>query len=364
MKAKLLAVFFFGFIFTALAQEIGTAPPDSLVERKTKWSIFPVVYYTPETQFAFGTKLIHVRQAKGSYPTDRPTVYSPTLIYTTQKQIITSFSADVWRAHNIHHLHSALEYNDYPYFFFGIGNDAPEAAEEDYTSRTINFYGQYERRIFHKAYLGIRYEFKREILPEIEPEGILAKKEILGSEGTTASGLGPVLVVDSRDNLFTPSRGHYHQASAIFFQKFLGSETNFSRYRFDLRKYMSGLGPGILAVQGLFTFTTGNAPFQFLAPIGGVNVMRGLLEGRFRDEDAIVGQIDYRFPIAGRIGGAVFGGAGQVSQRINDFTFNEFHLAGGGGLRYRLNKEGMIVRGDLAFSQEGMYVYFAFSEAF
>ncbi|MGV3539642.1 MAG: BamA/TamA family outer membrane protein [Rufibacter sp.] len=348
----------------AFAQTAEHEQTDSLAERQTRWNFFPVAYYTPETQFAFGTKIIHVRNPKGSYPSDRPTTYSPTLVYTTRKQILTAFTADVWRLHNKLHLSGVLEYNDYPYFFFGVGNKTPKEAQEDYTSRTVNLSGQLERRIFDKVYLGARYEFKWETIPEVAANGQLASKGILGSEGFTASGLGPVLLVDSRDNIFTPTRGNYHQLSVVYFQKFLGSETNFSRYKFDLRKYFSGLGPGVLAVQGLATFSHGDTPFQFLSPIGGVNVMRGLLEARFRDEDALVAQVDYRFPLFWRLGGAAFGGAGQVNQRLDKSKFSEFHTAGGGGLRYKLNNEGMVVRGDVAFSQEGMYLYFAFSEAF
>ncbi|WP_207430385.1 BamA/TamA family outer membrane protein [Sabulibacter ruber] len=347
----------------SLAQTTAEIPQDSVAPASKKWNIFPVAYYTPETQFGFGTKLIHVRKSEGFLPTDRPTVYSPTLVYTTRKQILTAFTADVWRKHNKEHFQGQVEYNDYPYFFFGLGNEAPDHQEEAYTSRTVNFAAQYERAFYGKVYLGARYEFKYETIPEVEPGGQLAEKTILGSEGTRSSGFGPSLMVDSRDNVFTPTRGYFNQVSAMFFGKYLGGETNFNRYKVDLRKYQK-IGPGVFAVQGLFTFVTGDAPFQFLSPLGGVNVMRGLLEGRFRDEDAAVIQADYRFPLFWRIGGAVFGGAGQVSRRIPDFAFNRFHLTGGGGLRYKLNNEGMVVRGDVAFSDQGMYLYFAFSEAF
>ncbi|GGK68079.1 BamA/TamA family outer membrane protein [Rufibacter glacialis] len=364
MKTKLLLLAFVTLGFSASAQTPEVAPQDSVAPAYRKWNIYPVLYYTPETQFGFGTKLVHVRKSAGALETDRPDLYSPTLVYTSRKQILTALSADVWRKHNGQHLSAQVEYNDYPYFFFGIGNNTPDEAEEAYTSRTINFFGQFEQRVFKQVYLGARYEFKRETIPEVAPEGLLAQKSIVGSEGVVASGVGPLLMVDSRNNVYTPSAGDYHQFSAVFFGKYLGGEDNFTRYKLDLRKYMSGLGPGVLAVQGLFTFTVGDAPFQFLAPIGGVNVMRGFLEGRFRDEDAVVGQVDYRFPIKGRIGGAVFGGAGQVSKRIPDFALDEFHVAGGGGLRYKLNKEGMVVRGDVAFSNQGMYLYFSFAEAF
>ncbi|WP_205500733.1 BamA/TamA family outer membrane protein [Rufibacter psychrotolerans] len=363
MKTTLLAFAFTCLSGLALAQTGPETSPDSVAPASKRLTVYPVAFYTPETQIGVGIKPIYVRKSEGHRPTDRPMLFSPMAVYTTRKQILTSFTADVWRKHNAEHLYGLVEYNDYPYFFFGIGNDSPDHAEEAYTSRTVNVIAQYEHQVFRKVYLGGRYEFKHETIPKVEAGRQLAGKTILGSEGTRSSGLGPVFMVDSRDNVFTPSRGSFHQFSALFFHKFLGSETNFNRYKLDLRNYRR-LGPGVFAVQGLFSFVTGDAPFQFLSPLGGVYVMRGLLEGRFRDEDAAVVQADYRFPLFWRIGGAVFGGAGQVSQRIPDFRLNKFHLTGGTGLRYKLNNEGMVVRGDVAFSDQGMYLYFAFSEAF
>jgi len=365
MKKNLLGLAFWGLVTTAFAQEGPPAtPPDSLATRNVKWSIFPVAYYTPETAFGFGAKLIHVRRSKGSYATDRPTSFSPTLVFTSRKQLLTAFTADIWRKHNAQHIHGSIEYNDYPYVFFGVGNDSPTEAEEDYTSKTINVYSQYEQKITDKMYLGLRYDLKREKISEVTPGGLLDRGDIQGSDGTTSSGLGPVLIYDTRDNLFTPSKGSYHQALVQSYNKILGGSSNFMRYRLDFRKYHSGIGPGVLAAQGLFTIASGDVPFQFMSPLGGVNLMRGFLEGRFRDEDALVFQADYRFPLFWRFGGAVFGATGQVAKSIEDFGFNRFQSNGGLGARIRLNDEGMVVRGDLAFSKEGMYIYFAFSEAF
>ncbi|WP_192820882.1 BamA/TamA family outer membrane protein [Rufibacter sp. LB8] len=365
MKFKLLVLFCGSLCTAAMAQSDTTAQADSsLTTAVRKINFFPVAYYTPETAFGFGIKVVHLRRPKGSLSSDRPISYSPTLIYTTQKQILTAFTADVWRQNNRQHIYGLLEYNDYPYFFFGVGNDTRPENEEAYTSRTVNLTGQFEQRITSKVYLGARYDLKRETIPVRKENGVLAKNEIIGSNGFVASGLGPSVIYDTRDNLFTPKTGAYHQAYAQYFGKFLGSDTNFMRYRLDLRKYFSGVGPGVIALQSMFMFTTGDVPFQFMSPLGGVNVMRGLLEGRFRDDNAMVYQAEYRFPLFWKISGAAFAGTGQVAKYSEDFSLSRFHFTGGGGLRYKLNNEGMVVRGDIATSKEGVYIYFAFSEAF
>ncbi|MFC6999678.1 BamA/TamA family outer membrane protein [Rufibacter roseus] len=363
MKKLLLGLALLATASGVCAQDAPLPADDTLRVRSVKWSIFPIAYYTPETRFGFGAKPVQVRRSAGSLRSDRPSTISPSLVFTTRKQMLSTFLVDFWRKHNAQHIHGWVEYNNYPYVFFGVGNDTPAEAEENYTSKTINLYAQFEQRLARNFYLGMRYDLKREWITEVEEGGFLQSNVVLGSEGITSSGLGPVFLYDNRDNLFTPGKGVFMQMLAQSYNKLLGGSSNFMRYRIDLRKYHT-VGPGVLAGQSLFTFASGEVPFQFMSPLGGVNQMRGFLEGRFRDHNAAVLQADYRFPLFWRISGAVFGATGQVTRKNSDFSFNRFKNSGGGGLRYRLNDEGMVVRGDVAYSKEGMYVYFAFGEAF
>jgi outer membrane protein assembly factor BamA len=336
---------------------------DTLRTTKNKWDIFPIVYYTPETQFAFGVKAIYVQKFAGSTAKDRPTSYPLTFTYTTQKQIIVNANADIWKRHNAVHMQGWLGYSIYPYFFYGIGNDTQEEAEEEFTSRIFDAYAQYEQKVFGNVYVGGRYEFRRETIPTVTEDGLLAEGDILGSSGTRASGIGPVMSYDTRDHLYYPRNGAFHQVSYLVFAKAFGSESNFSRYRLDLRKYIS-LKRSVLAGQAYFNFTTGSTPFQYLSYLGGGNVLRGFLEARYRDRHAMVYQLEYRAPLFKRMGIVGFAATGQVVSSLKDYNFNDQHLAAGGGLRYRLNPEGMNIRMDVAVSKAGNYIYFSVNEAF
>ncbi|QHL86382.1 BamA/TamA family outer membrane protein [Nibribacter ruber] len=342
---------------------VKTTTEDTLRETKSKWDLFPILYYTPETQFAFGVKAIYVKKFAGSTSKDRPSSFPLTFTYTTQKQIIVNANADIWKQHNARHLQAWVGYSIYPYFFYGVGNDTPEEDEEEFTSHIFDTYAQYEQKVLGHLYLGGRYEFRHETVPTVAPEGQLATKDILGSTGTRASGLGPVLSYDTRDHLYFPRNGVYHQLSYLLFNKALGSESNFSRYRLDLRKYL-GIKRSVLAGQAYFNFTTGNMPFQYLSYLGGGNVLRGFLEARYRDRHAMVYQLEYRAPLYKRIGIVGFAATGQVVPSLKDYSFADQHLAAGGGLRYRLNEEGMNIRMDVAVSKAGNYVYFSVNEAF
>lgn len=93
--------------------------------------------------------------------------------------------------------------------------------------------------------------------------------------------------------------------------------------------------------------------------------MRGYPEGRYRDDIAVQGQLEYRFPIVWRFGGVVFGAAGQVASSIAEIDLSGLPLAGGIGLRFAVNPEENInIRIDLAFTREGPGFYVNLREAF
>ena len=65
-----------------------------------------------------------------------------------------------------------------------------------------------------------------------------------------------------------------------------------------------------LQIQGIFNY--GDTPWSMVALMGGSYSMRGYYEGRYRDNDLIQFQVEYRQKIYNRHGIAVWGGAGNV----------------------------------------------------
>jgi hypothetical protein len=94
-------------------------------------------------------------------------------------------------------------------------------------------------------------------------------------------------------------------------------------------------------------------------------ILRGIFEERYIDHAVMTAQIEYRFPVWRRLAGALFAGAGDVAPGLGDWRFGGVRLAGGGGIRYAVNRaERMHVRFDLAVGNEETQVYFQFLEAF
>jgi outer membrane translocation and assembly module TamA len=93
--------------------------------------------------------------------------------------------------------------------------------------------------------------------------------------------------------------------------------------------------------------------------------MRGFFEGRYRDENLLVLQAEYRVQLYERWGAAIFLSAGDVSDSLRSFNLGDFRLAGGLGLRYAYNvKERINLRLDVAVTEESSGVYFSVGEAF
>jgi hypothetical protein len=92
--------------------------------------------------------------------------------------------------------------------------------------------------------------------------------------------------------------------------------------------------------------------------------MRGYYEGRFRDNNLIAAQIEYRFPIAYPLGMVVFGSAGQVYRYGREIGFDNLKYAYGAGLRLKIVKtENLNLRFDVA-KGEKINFYFGIAEAF
>ncbi|GAB2617157.1 BamA/TamA family outer membrane protein [Belliella aquatica] len=327
-----------------------------------KWSFIPAVVYSPETNLGLGARAIRIfRYQNDTNPLLRPSSLPITFLYTLNNQAIFTTELELWANENKEYINARLELTDYPFKFYGIGNELDVTNEEFYSTRYAYFHVNYERQIVKGLYLGPRYEFRIDDIYKKEMGGILDRAEVAGSDGQRLSGLGLVLNHDTRDNIFQPKTGWYNSASWMSFQDFLGSNFTFNQYTLDLRKYLNPYKNQVLAVQSYWSFTTGNPPFQHVSLIGGSDLMRGYFEGRYRDRHAVVHQAEYRLPIYRNFGMVFFGSAGQVSGQLSQFSVNRMKYGAGFGFRYKLNPEGLNIRIDIAFGDQRAF-YFGLNE--
>lgn len=347
------------------ADEAASAVADTAGARSSGWLPLPIIFYTPETKTAFGASALHYFRSEDSGPDSRPSNLTAVLIYTTRKQIIAMLPVDLYWQDERFHFQGMLGYVKYPDYFYGIGNDTAESAEEKYTARTVWAGASLQRLVAPDLYVGPSFELGHSRMLEIAPDGLLADGDITGSEGGRVVGAGPQINWDSRDNIFNPTSGHLYTLSASFFNSALGSDFDFSRRSIDLRKYWSLAATQVLAVQGVAQFMSGSPPFQVLAQLGGPELMRGYYQGRYRDRNLLALQVEYRRSVWRRLGLVLFGGVGDVAARLDDFRTRDFKHSVGWGLRFCINRdENINLRLDFGYGKDTSGTYITMTEAF
>ncbi|MBN1780867.1 BamA/TamA family outer membrane protein [bacterium] len=328
----------------------------------TEYGVYPVLYYSPETRWAYGAAMTILRR---SNPDERPSTWIPMLVYTQNKQIIARINADLYQRDETWHTDLWFGYYDFPDQFYGIGNQVKKEDKEKYRAKRLVLQLGPKFRFRPGLYIGAKYEFMYQRLNELEPEGLLVLGQIPGSKKGTASGLGACMHCDNRDDVYFPSKGHYHQCFLFWFGSALGSDYEFRRMTLDLRQYFP-IRPGqCLAVQFYSQMITGTAPFQLLSKLGGSKVMRGYYEGRYRDNHAMAFQSEYRFFFTDRLGAVLFGSFGDVSDRLAHFRLKTVKLTYGFGLRFAfIPGETMNLRMDFGYGKDTSGLYMEVSEAF
>jgi outer membrane protein assembly factor BamA len=327
--------------------------------------VAPVVYYTPETHLAWGIVGIHHFRLGRSDRPSRLSHYRFNFIRTQNRQSIAQVDYELYLAGDRFLVDGMAKYSYYPDRFYGIGNRTLEEDREIFTSSNWRFQLNLQRRWGDFLYAGLHLEMVDMSMRETESGGALVAGTIAGDQGGTLPGLGAFIKWDSRDNTFSPTRGAY---TALFLNRFLrilGGDFRFLQLNLDARRYWPLGREQVLAVQGVLRFAWGECPFQVLPTFGGLNLLRGFYEGRYRDRSMLAVQAEYRRPLWGRFGFCAFVGAAQVQEKASRLQLGGFHPAGGFGLRYKFNRrENLKVRLDVGFADTSPAFYLTFAEAF
>lgn len=319
----------------------------------------PDISYRPETRLSFSAGgFARYRLGKNKEKT-RPSSLGLTFAYTMNNQMRIGLRPEIYFPGNTYVLNGILSYSYWPTVFYGIGNNNPASAAEPFTPKTLNFLLSLKRRLLESVFVGVEYQFRKTVIKEVEPGGLLNSGTIPGGEGGIMSGLGVSLSWDNRDNIFFPHRGHLFMFTADFLGGFLGSDFKYSAFRLDMRTYIPVFGKNVLALQALVRTVDGTAPFYDLSSLGGANIMRGLFYGRYSDKSLVVLQSELRVHVWWRFGAAAFAGTGDVAPTLTSFTFNPFKYSLGGGIRFLIDKrESSNIRLDYAVANGGSNAFY------
>jgi len=189
--------------------------------KRSSFFALPIVYYTPETKWALGAGAFYYYRPKNAGLDTRPSSMGVNGSYTQNKQWDFGVIPDFFFKDEEYRIVGFVNVRKWVDKFYGVGNDNPLEDEENYTTRTFNYYARFQKRLRSDFHVALQHEYQYNNIIETEDGGELGTEWIPGSEANSISGLSLLLIWDSRDNLFSPYRGIWCEASASVFRKWL-----------------------------------------------------------------------------------------------------------------------------------------------
>ncbi|QHS54535.1 polymerase [Mucilaginibacter sp. 14171R-50] len=334
--------------------------------KKASFVVLPVISSAPETGLEAGGSALY------SFYTDtlgNDTRVSNIFAYatlTTKGQSRLNLSSSYWAPHNNYHFTGQVGYINFPFDFYGIGNNTRKADADRLGQKRIRVNLTAEKKISSNIYMGVvggGYDYR---FNDKESTGVFATDPTIeGKHGGSILYVGPTFIFDSRNNNTYTTKGttftsYFNIMNGIggnsgYKGGFLNVE--FTQFVALSRKFVLGFD---IQSQNM---TGSQSPFYLLPALGSDEMMRGYYNGRFRDRNLIVGQTELRYRMSERFGIVGFLGTGEVFNK--EFSTSQLKPNYGGGLRYFFDvQKGLSIRVDYGVGekrpgesrQSGVYV--------
>lgn len=333
--------------------------------RTSSFNAYPYVFYTPESQLAFGAGGVYIFYGDESKEA-KPSKIGFGGYYSTNNQYKLSVSPNIYLFENKLYLEAPISFGYFINKFWGIGDDTPDYEDAAYAmqvfSSTITI--QVPPWIFSADRTGIVLDYDQTDIVDKKDNELLDDPDLTGSDGGTIIGIGTDLLWDSRDNIFFPNSGGYQYFRVIFYPG--QGDFVFASFELDVRAYKAISPDHVFAFNFYVESVVGETPFYKLPALGGGSRMRGFFQGRYRDNFYGMFQAEYRQYVWKKLGMVVFGGLGNVAEEMLAYDFNNLKYSGGVGLRYLFNpKQKINLRMDIGIGSDGSRgIYFGIQEAF
>ncbi len=256
-----------------------------------------------------------------------------------------------------------LSFKSTPRDIWGIGYTAGDRnTPSEIVEQRYNIQLHFQQHLVEHAYIGLLFNFDHTQGHDFDEQSLAYINH--QKSHYTATGIGVSLEYDSRDFIPNPSRGIYISLQQLFYAKGLGNCPRSlwkTIVQFDIYKQL--WKSGLIAFDLYSELNSKGTPWSLLARLGGGERMRGYYEGQYTDRNMVSCQIELRQHIWRRIGGVVWGGAGNVFSSVDRFRWRETLPNYGIGLRWELKKR-INVRMDYGFGRSTSSFLLSINEAF
>jgi outer membrane protein assembly factor BamA len=320
---------------------------DTLPRRQSFFPL-PVLGYSPEKGLEIGAAMLYSFYTDKASPHPRTRNSTINLIpsITTEKQFKIDLKTDIWTRGNTWHFKSNLRYHDFPIYFYGIGDTTSKANRSLLNNRRYKVLLEGERHIRGPFYAGLSLLYQHDDYSAGDNEGLYPKMPLLDKEGGYATFIGATGIFDNRDNQNYTRRGTWLRLNVAFAPGFL-SKRQLWKLEAQGSHFISLSRKSTLGVNGYFNSLQGKEkPFYLLPEMGNDLIMRGYYTGRYRNQNYLAFQTEYRYLLDPKIririwfvdfqpkfALAAFAGTGTVFTN-RDFEFSRFKPSYGLGARW------------------------------
>ncbi|UCS92470.1 BamA/TamA family outer membrane protein [Echinicola marina] len=327
--------------------------------------LYPTLAYSPETSWEIGFSSLYVYYANKDTSNRLSEINGFTFV-TLEGQYGLWFDHANYSDKEDWFFLGRLRYQQFPLYYYGLGPSTSNDYLALVDSKQVLIKERVLRKLKKDFYLGMELDFNHFGSVSFEPNHPEANFDLpLGSEGSTNIGLGLGLVYDNRHNVLNVRKGLFSELAYIQYAPFWKGQYEFATIISDNRIYRPVGKNNVLAAQLFGQFNTGEVPFNMTSALGGESQMRGYYYGRYRDNNYISNQVEFRLlPIplgfSKRFGAAAFAGAGTVFPDFNNLYLHKIVWSAGAGLRFLLfPKKDIYTRLDYAFGKDtsGFYIY-------
>jgi hypothetical protein len=194
----------FSFNNVLRAQEDANKP-DTVGVGGTDWFAYPFVFYSPETNWAFGAGGIIYFKLSDQFKS-KPSSITASGFYTINEQFDITIIPEIYLKHDQHLLSIKFNYGEIFDYFYGVGSTSPDIPKNQYLQRNFILNVKYQMKAFEKN-LKVGPVYEGRVMDVLNTEGnpLLDSNLVRGSTGGTTSGIGFIASYDTRDNIFYPS---------------------------------------------------------------------------------------------------------------------------------------------------------------
>ena len=182
----------------------------------------------------------------------------------------------------------------------------------------------------------------------------LRRRRVRDPEWKKVSAPTAIVEFDSRDNVFTPTRGIYAETSLLASREALGASDDFERFQQLLIGWMPLPHQVTLGARASYAWSSSGTPF-FLRPFV---QLRGVPAMRYQGDEVASLEVEARWQFYGRWSIVAFGGGATARTDGDAFSATRNVGSGGFGFRYELaRKFGLHAGIDFAHSPGTNAVY-------